>query len=156
MMRIIKIVQAGLLVLCLWPIATAAGFGMGGPGVAVGVGVSMGGSSTMSSLAYGHGSPAATNPAVAAMEARQRDTQIAVEIDTMRKAGRSVTAAQADRRKADGALESNHAEEAMVDFDHAERDLGIVPKTTAIGAYSESPLGSVAPGGTELSGAVVH
>src|SRR5579875_61064 len=155
MMRRTKIVLAGLVGFVLWPIATAAGFGMGAPG-AVGVGVSMGGSAMMGSLAYGHGSPAATNPAVASMEARQREAQIAAEIEQARTSGRSVAAAEADRRKGDGALESNHAEQAMADFERAESDLGIVPKTTAIGAYSESPLGSVAPGGTELSGAIVH
>jgi hypothetical protein len=69
MIRVSKIVQAGLVVLSLLPIATAAGFGMGGPSVNVGVSSPMGSSGAMvnGNLSYGHGSPAATNPAVAAM-----------------------------------------------------------------------------------------
>jgi hypothetical protein len=156
MMRVPKIIQAALIIMALWPIAQAAGFGMGG-GVAPGVGVGMSiGNPAMagSSLSYGHGSPAATNPAVAAMEARQREAQVAIE--QARNAGKNVRVAQADRIRGDGALESNQPDQAMAAFDRAERDLGIIPNTTAMGAYSRSALGSVTPGGTELSGAIVH
>jgi hypothetical protein len=67
-----------------------------------------------------------------------------------------VSAAEADRRKGEAALESSHANEAMLRFSDAERDLGIVANSAAMGSYSKSVLGSVTSGGTELSGAVVH
>ena len=159
-MRRSKIVKAGLLILCLWPLAPAAGMGMGGGGAApaVGIGMSIGSPGSMgnTSLSYAHGSPAASNPAVALMEARQRRAQVALEIEQARKAGRSVAGAETNRRKGEGAIEANHPGEAMQYFTRAENDLGIVSKTTAMGAYSQSPVGSVAPGGTELSGAIVH
>ena len=159
---ILVAISASAMVLALaYPAAPAAAFGMGGGAPSVGVGVgSMSAGSTMTSnganASYAHGSPAATNPAVAAMEARQRDTQVAAEIDQARKAGRGVTAAETERRKGEGAIEANHAEEAMLHFDHAEQDIGILSNTTAMGAYSKSGLGSMTAGGTELSGAIVH
>jgi len=156
-MRFSRIIQAALVIIALWPIEAGA-FGMGG-GVAPavgGTGMSMGNPAMGANLSYGHGSPAATNPAVAAIEARQREAQITAEIEQARKAGRNVAAAESDRRKGDGALQSNHPDQAMADFERAERDLGVVPKNTAMGSYSRSELGSVTPGGTELSGAIVH
>jgi len=158
MNRIVKVIQAVLLVMSLYPLGLAAGFGMGG-GPSVGVGMAMGTSTTMGdggNASSAHGSPAATNPAVAAMEARQRDAEVGAEIEQARKAGRNVVSAEADRRKAEGAVEINHGDEAMVHLDQAERDMGIVSKTTAMGTYTKSSLGSVTSGGTELSGAVVH
>lgn len=157
-MRIAKIVQAAVLLSSLFPAAQAAAFGMGGvPGV--GMGMSMPNSASMANggnASYAHGSPAATNPAVALMEARQRDAQVAAEIDQARRAGRNVSAAETDRRRGEGALESSHADEAMLHFNDAERNLGIVPNTAAMGSYSKSALGSVSSGGTDLSGAIVH
>src|SRR5579885_1972810 len=158
-MRFSRIIQAALVIIALGPIAQAAAFGMGGgvaPG-AGGTGMAMGNPAMAgANLSYGHGSPAATNPAVAAIEARQREAQISAEIEQARKAGKSVATAESERRKGDGALESNHPDQAMADFERAERDLGVVPKNTAMGSYSRSELGSVTPGGTELSGAIVH
>ncbi|HEV3111408.1 MAG TPA: hypothetical protein VGY99_13025 [Candidatus Binataceae bacterium] len=151
-----------LLVLAfVYPAAPAAAFGMGGGGAApsVSVGGSMGVSAMTANggnAAYAHGSPAASNPAVAAMEARQRDAQVAAEIDQARKAGKNVHAAEADRRRGERDLESNHAEEAMLRFNDAERDAGIHASEAAMGTSSRSMLGSVTPGGTELSGAIVH
>src|SRR5579863_6420057 len=144
-----------------YPVAPAAAFGMGGGGAApsIGVGVSMGGSGMTANggnAAYAHGSPAASNPAVAVMEARQRDAQVAAEIERARHTGKNVHAADADLRRGEGELESNHAEEAMLRFDDAERDAGIHASQAAMGTSSRSMLGSVTPGGTELSGAIVH
>ena len=171
MTRIAKIFQAAalsvapaalpvLLVLsCLYPVAPAAGFGMGGGAPSVGVGMSMGGSAMMANggnAGYAHGSPAATNPAVAVMEARQRDAQVAAEIDRARKAGKNVHAADADRRRGEKELESNRADEAMLRFNDAEREAGIHASEAAMGTSSRSMLGSVTPGGTELSDAIVH
>jgi hypothetical protein len=147
------------LVLALYPVGLAAAFGMGGTAVGISTGMSVSGAGTMGNggnASYAHGSPAATNPAVATVEARQRDAQVLGEIDRARKAGSNVAAAQADWRKGEGALEANHPDQAMLDFDHAEREMGIIPHLTVMGAYTRSEFGSVTPGGTELSGAVVH
>ncbi len=157
-MRIGKIVQAAAVVSALLPAVQAAAFGMGGaPGV--GVGMSMSNSTSMANggnASFAHGSPAATNPAVAAMEARQRNAQVAAEIEQARKAGKNVSAAESDRRRGEAAIDSSHPDEAMLRFNDAERDLGIVANNAAMGSYSKSLLGSVTPGGTDLSGAVVH
>jgi hypothetical protein len=156
-MHIGKIVLAGVISAVL-PAAQAAAFAMGGaPGA--GVGLSMSNSGSMANggnASYAHGSPAATNPAVAAMEARQRDAQVAAEIEQARRAGRNVSAAEAARHKGEAALAANQADQAMLRFSDAERDLGIVANNAAMGAYSKSLLGSVTSGGTDLSGAVVH
>jgi len=159
-MRIGKLIQTAVLVSLFLPVAQAAAFGMGGAsGVGAGAGMSVSNSASIGNggnASYAHGSPAATNPAVAAMEARQRDAQVSAEIDQARRTGKNVRAADSDRRKGEGAIESNHADEAMLHFNDAERDIGIVANTTAIGSYSKSALGSVTPGGTDLSGAIVH
>jgi hypothetical protein len=155
--------QAAAVLLILSPVVPAAGFGMGGgpvaaPGVAIGS--SMGSSGAMMGnggfVSYAHGSPAATNPAVAAMEARQRDVLVAGEIERVRKAGKNVDAADADLHRGEIALASDHAEKAMLHFNDAERDIGIRTYSAAVGTSSKSALGSVTPGGTELSGAIVH
>ena len=173
MLRIRKIFQVArhcvapaamvvLPVLCfVYPVAPAAAFGMGGGGAApsISVGVSMGSSAVMGNggnAGYAHGSPAASNPAVAAMEARQRDAQVTAEIERARQAGKNVQAADAARRRGEREIESNHAEEAMLRFNDAERDAGIHASEAAMGTSSKSMLGSNTPGGTELSGAIVH
>jgi hypothetical protein len=159
-MRIAKMVQAAVLVSSFLPAARVAAFGMGGGSVVgVGVGMSMSNAAGMANggnASYAHGSPAATNPAVAMMEARQRDAQVAAEIGQARSAGKNVRVAEGDWRRGEGAIESNRADEAMVHFNEAEHDIGIVANGAAMGSYSKSVLGSVTSGGTELSGAIVH
>jgi hypothetical protein len=158
-----RIVQAAAVISFLLPVIPAAGFGMGGgPGAAapaVAVASPMGAGAAMSGggyAAYAHGSPAATNPSVARIEAKQRDVLVAGEIDQMRKSGRNVDAADADLHRGELALASDHAEQAMLHFNDAERDIGIRTYSAAVGTSSKSALGSVTPGGTELSGAIVH
>ncbi len=143
----------------VYPVTPAAAFGMDGGAQSVGVGVSMGGSAMTANggnASYAHGSPAASNPTVAVMEARQRDAQVATEIDRARQAAKNVHAVDADLRRREAALASSHADQAMVHFDHAESDMEVHASSTEMGSYTRSTFGSVAAGGVELSGAVVH
>jgi hypothetical protein len=81
---------------------------------------------------------------------------VAAEIAQMRKSGRNVEAADADLHRGELALTSDHADQAMVHFDAAERDIGIHPYSAAGGTSAKPQFGSVTPGGTEFSGAVVR
>jgi hypothetical protein len=159
--RISKILAAAALIALLFTVAPLPGFGMGG-GVSVGVpgaGMSMSGPGMASGgyAGYGAGSPAATNPAVALMEARQRDVQVTAEIEQARKAGKNVQPAEACRKQGENALQSGLVSKAMLHFDDAERAAGIRASSNAtMGTYSSPSAGSVAPGGTDFSGAIVH
>jgi hypothetical protein len=160
-MRNSKILGRAALVGLLFSVAPVPGFGMGG-GVSVGVpgvGMSMSGAGMAGPgyAGYGVGSPAATNPAVALMEARQRDVQVTEEIEQARRAGKNVIHAEACRQQGEKSLQSGLASKAMLHFDDAERAAGIRPSRNAtIGTYSSPSAGAVAPGGTDLSGAIVH
>jgi hypothetical protein len=159
-MRISKILAAAAVVALLFTVAPPPGFGMGG-GVSVGVpgvGMSMSGAGMAGGgyAGYGAGSPAATNPAVALMEARQRDVQVTAEIEQARKAGRNVMHAEDCRQQGEKSLQSGLASKAMLHFDDAERAVGIRASNATMGTYSSPSVGSVAPGGTDFSGAIVH
>jgi len=153
-MRITKIVAAAALVWSLCPSLPVAAFGMGGVGVAGMGGASMSGASMAYDGNFAHGSPAATNPAVALVEARQRDAQVTAEIDQARKAGKNVRFAEACRRQGEKALGSGHVTKAMDHFNDAEQAVGIHPNTAAMGYSSPSP-GPATSAGPDLSGAIV-
>ena len=160
-MRNSKILARAVLVALLFTVAPVPGFGMGG-GVSVGVpgvGMSMSGPGIagVGYAGYGHGSPAATNPAVVLVEARQRDAQVSAEIEQARRAGKNVMHAEACRQQGEKSLQSGLASKAMLHFDDAERAVGIRASSNAtMGTYSSPSVGSVAPGGTDFSGAIVH
>jgi hypothetical protein len=158
--KIINLIGGAALALYAAPVAPAAGAGMGGGGLGfASVGVSMPGSPGMANggnAGYIHGSPAASNPAVALAEARQRDAQVGAEIDQARRVGKNVSTAVASREKGEKALQAGLAETAMLQFNAAEEAIGIRQSTASMGSYSASLTGSVAPGGTEYSGAIVH
>jgi hypothetical protein len=159
--KIINLIGGAALAMYAAPVVPAAAAGMGGGG-GVGfasVGVSMPGSPGMANggiAGYTHGSPAASNPAVALGEARQRDAQVGAEIEQSRRVGKSVSMAVANREKGEKALQAGLADKAMLHFDAAEEAIGIRQSTASMGSYSASLTGSVAPGGTEYSGAIVH
>jgi hypothetical protein len=162
-MRISKLIAAAALVSLWFTVAPVPGFAMGGGGgVSVGGGMSASGAGMTNGgyggyVGYGAGSPAGTNPAVAFAEARQRDTQVSAEIEQARKAGKNVRLAEVCRRQGETALQAGSVPKAMLHFDDAERAVGIHgSRAASMGAYSASPVGSVAPGGTDFSGAVVH
>jgi hypothetical protein len=161
-MPITKIINAiagagAALALYAAQVSPAAGAGMGGGGVGfASVGVSMPGMANGGNAGYTHGSPAASNPAVALTEARQRYAQVGAEIDRARSEGKDVSTAVANREKGEKALQAGLADAAMLRFNAAEEAIGIHQSTASMGSYSASLTGSVAPGGTEYSGAIVH
>ncbi len=153
-MRITKIVAAAALVWSLCPSVPVAAFGMGGAGVTGMGGASMSGASMAYNGNSVHGSPAATNPAVALVEARQRDAQVTAEIDQARKAGKNVRSAETCRQQGEKALGSGLVSKALDHFNDAEQAVDIHPNTAAMG-YSGPAQGSVTSAGPNLSGAIV-
>ncbi len=153
-MHVAKIVAAAALVWSLCPSAPVAAFGMGGVGVAGMGGASMSGAGMAYDGNFAHGSPAASNPAVALVEARQRDAQVTAEIDQERKAGKNVRSAETCLRQGEIALGSGLVSKAIDHFNDAEQAVGIHPNTAAMG-YPGPAQGSVTSSGSDRSGAIV-